>query len=272
MKGVVFKVDRCVKDAGAGLRTVFYLKGCALRCVWCSTPEGLKQPIEPNLCPSKYDTCTQFGYLWSSELVRDLAMRDEPFMRQSGGGVTLSGGDPLFQPEFALDCIRKLHEVGLKVGLDTSGYTGNFTNPDDLYKAHQCLVESDFLLYDLKLMDDSFHFKYTEAHNETILNNLLECSDKRKHIIIRTPIIPSHNDDITNLCAERDFITGLPNPPEYLDLLTYHDSGAQNYPKVGLTYTLAHLKPPTPEFMRQTANMFASAGITVRIDGVDYNG
>jgi pyruvate formate lyase activating enzyme len=271
MNGIIFSVDRSVVNAGRGIRTVFYLKGCALRCLWCSTPEGLKAPVEPNLRPSTYDrNPEQFGHTWEVKEVIDTALRDKPFFDQSHGGITLSGGEPLMQPDFCLDIIRAAHKAGMTCGLDTSGYTLNLSEHDQI-TARECLCEADFLLYDLKVMDSALHLKFTEVNNANILENLQFASSIGQEIIIRTPVIPQHNDSDDNFLNEIAFLRDeLPSPVEYVELLTYHDYGSQTYPKVGMTYSLSDLKAPSQERMRLIASMFYLAGIKVLIDGVEY--
>lgn len=267
MKGIIFQVDHESWEEGEGIRQVIYIKGCPMKCLWCCSPEGLNVPVEPNLAPLPNQT-SKWGWEIDSHALIVNALRQKVFFDASHGGITLTGGDPLAQPEFALAIMREAHENKISCAVATSGYTAHLTGGAAV-AGMQLMMEADFLLYDFKVFDRDLHQRFTECSNDTIKENLEFLSEMGKRIIIRTPIIPHHNDDEYNITNEMDFLLHLKHAPEYIDLLPYHDYGSQKYPQVGKIYPLADLTPPSHEKMLDIAGRFARQGLQVRIGGID---
>jgi len=146
--------------------------------------------------------------------------KDRIFYDQSGGGVTLTGGEPLFQSELAEALIDRLHQAGIKVALDTSGYA-----PAEVFL--RLARKSDLILYDLKVMAESQHKKYTGVSNRLILRNLKALDKLGRPIWIRFPFIPGVNDGQENLKAMADFLLELKSV-KMINVLPYHKGGVEN--------------------------------------------
>jgi len=192
------------------------------------------------------------------ELVAELE-RDRVFYEQSGGGVTFSGGEPLFQFEFLRTCLVACRNRGIHTALDTSGYA-----------AREVLLEaargSDLVLYDLKDMDERRHRANTGVPLEPILTNLQALAREGIPVWIRIPVIPGLNDDGETVRKYVRFLTALDRSyPVFL--LPYHEIGLEKHRRLGLSHLLEGIKPPPSEEMEDLARVFSLAGLDVKIGG-----
>lgn len=287
-KGRIFNIQRYSLQDGPGLRTTVFLKGCPLSCAWCHNPESqdlgkafLKHEERCIACGSCFDACGP-GEVPSDcpeacvdacptgarqllgrdvdvdELLEDL-LRDRLFFDQSGGGVTLSGGEPLLQPTFVKAMLAALRQRGVHTALDTCG----LGRREDLLEA---AALSDLVLFDLKHMDDAQHRRWTGAGNGTILANLEALGVVHSQIWIRVPVIPGVNDDLENLEATARFVSAIPGVRR-LDLLPYHSTGTAKFRRLGREYSLEQVPSPTAERMAGLADLFRAHGITATIGG-----
>ena len=188
------------------------------------------------LCGSCEDICPTgaielIGTSWESEdLVKEL-LRDEVFFTTSKGGVTVSGGEPLLQPEFAIDIMTGLRDTGVHVALDTSGYANEST-------WRSVLEHVDLVLLDIKNMDAEFHLKQTGVPLDRILSNAKVLAEMDIPVWIRTPIIPDHTDSSSNIEAIAKFIVEhMPNVERY-DLLAFNKMCVEKYALFGMDYPL----------------------------------
>lgn len=227
MIGTVFNIQRfCVND-GPGIRTTVFMKGCPLGCMWCHNPESHRPEPELMFYKDKCINCgncaalcvsgchtflnnrhiferekcvkcfecikagcgalEKAGYEISSDDVITEVMKDRIFYDNSGGGMTVSGGEPLFQFEFLLDLLKRAKENGLHTAVETCG----FVTSD---KIKQIAKFVDLFLYDYKETDTRMHKKFTGVDNALILNNLSILDKMGKKIVLRCPIIPGYND------------------------------------------------------------------------------
>ncbi len=185
------------------------------------------------------------------EAVTELG-RDRPFYETSGGGVTLSGGEPLAQPEFTAAVLERCRAEGLHTCLDTSGQAPWA----DLERA---LAWTDLVLYDFKIADPARHRAYTGVANDLIRENLASLDARGTPIEVRMPVIPGVNDDAGNLDATAAFLAPL-RSIRRVTLLGYHRFGESKYRRLGRTYRLEGTQPPTREHMEGIAARFRSAG------------
>jgi pyruvate formate lyase activating enzyme len=167
-RGIIFDIDHFAAHDGPGIRTIVYFKGCPLRCVWCHSPES--QSGEPQMLRigKKQVICGREAAV--SEIADEVA-EDKAFFDSSGGGATLSGGEVLFQPEFALSLLARLSERNIHTIVETSGM-GSWEDLKNISRY------TDIFYYDVKTLDEKKHLSYTGKDNKTILENLKKLAGK----------------------------------------------------------------------------------------------
>jgi len=300
-RGLVFDVQRYSLHDGSGIRTLVFLKGCPLRCHWCSNPEG--QSCAPQLaydasrcigrvacgdacqqvCEARavaasedgkvavdLELCTACGWCIdvcpprALELLGDTVAvdeilekveRDGLFFARSGGGLTLSGGEPLLQADFS---VRLLEEAARR-GIDTAVETSGCVPWKDLERACAYLGQ---IFFDVKSLDEARHREATGIGNERILENLRRLCEvfPELPVVVRTPVVPGFNDDPRDIQAICDFLLELPRRVRY-ELLPYHRFGELKYRKLGQEYALAELEPPSAEAMEGLHRIVREAGL-----------
>ena len=245
VKGTVFNIQRfCVND-GPGIRTTVFLKGCPLSCVWCHNPES--QRFEPEILFYK-DKCTGCGRCKcvtaadrdfvcfngakeicgktvSANEVTAEVLKDKPFYKNSGGGVTLSGGEPLAQYDFSLELLKKAKENGIHTAIETCGYA-------EKSKILEIAKYVDLFLFDCKETDPELHKEYTGFDNKIILDNLKALSDAGSKIILRCPIIPGFNDRAEHFKGISE-ISGKLSGIEHIEVEPFHPLGESKYSALG---------------------------------------
>jgi pyruvate formate lyase activating enzyme len=183
--------------------------------------------------------------------------RDRPFYETSGGGVTLSGGEPLAQPEFAAAVLERCRSEGMHTCLDTSGQAAW----EDFERA---LRWTDLVLYDFKIADPSRHRRYTGVANDLIKENLARVDARGTPIEVRMPVIPGVNDDPANIDATAAFLEPL-RAIRQVTLLGYHRLGESKYRCLGRTCRLEGTPPPPQERMEEIAHRLRAAGLATAI-------
>lgn len=225
--GIITDICRCSTVDGPGIRTTVFFKGCPLRCIWCHNPETWSGRIEEG-----------YEQTVSVEDVVAECLKDRAYYRTSGGGVTLSGGEPLVQSDFLFDLCHRLRDEGVHTALDTSGCS-------TVALIEQSLELIDLYLFDYKATDPEIHLALTGESPKVILENLDFLISRKAGVILRCPIIPGVNDDIRHLRAiaqmERRY-------PELLgiELLPWHTMGISKCTGLGM--------PPDPRLPRQNTS------------------
>jgi pyruvate formate lyase activating enzyme len=192
------------------------------------------------------------------EQVLAVVERDRPFYEESGGGVTISGGEPLLQPHFTAGLLAAAKRLGLHTVLDTCGHAS--------WESFERLRgDVDLFLYDLKLVDAARHRRYTRVGNHRILANLRRLSELGHRIVLRLPVVPGITDDAENVQAVRALAASLPQLAR-IELLPYHRSGVGKYERLDRTYRLLHTDSPTRERMDEIASYMAAGGLPVGAD------
>lgn len=193
------------------------------------------------------------------EQILEQVRKDRVFYEESGGGISLSGGEPLMQFDFAVELLAACQAEGIHTALDTSG----FAPLTRVMAAADC---SNLVLYDLKMMDEQRHVHYTGVSNRVILENLAILGQSHGNIWMRMPIIPGINDSEAELAQAAKMAAGLPGVRKVC-LLPYHQTGMGKFQRLSRAYRLEDVSTPTPQRMEQIAGQFRSAGLDVSIGG-----
>ena len=245
MNGTIFNIQRfCIND-GPGIRTTVFLKGCPLKCIWCHNPES--QAREPEIMFYK-DKCTKCGScvnvtvndsdfvcindakeicgkeISSDEVIKEV-LKDEIFYQNSGGGITISGGEPFYQFDFSLELVKKAKENGLHTAIETCGFVKN----SNLKKIAEFV---DLFLYDYKETNSEKHKNFTGVDNTVIIDNLSFLNDINKDVILRCPIIKGCNDRREHFEGIAEIANRYKNIL-HIEIEPYHSLGEGKYSALG---------------------------------------
>ena len=244
---IIFDIERSGLHDGPGIRTVVFFKGCPLRCRWCHNPESWDAAPQILHYPDKCISCggcaegcytgarSVCGKEMTVEEVLAPIVADKPYYG-TDGGVTLTGGEPQMQADFALALTEACREQGIGVAIETSMA---IYRPD-------LLSQMSRIMADVKVWDDARHREYTGVSNAAILENLRKADTLGVPILVRTPVIPTVNDTAEEITAIRDFVKTLKNAVGY-ELLPYHPFGLDKAAAMGLT--MPRFAEPTKEHM-----------------------
>lgn len=267
MKGIVFDIKKYAIHDGPGIRTTIFLKGCPLKCIWCHNPESIKPECETitiinrkkALNLSYSETKEVFGREISSDEIFEEIKKDLLFYDDSGGGVTFSGGEPMMQPEFLLDLLKRCREYDIHTVVDTSG----MARWQDFEKVSEF---TNLFLYDLKIFDSAQHLKYTGVKNEQILDNLEKLTKQGSKVRVRIPLIPEITDTPGNVGAIVGLVKELPNITG-VDILPFNTIYESKYKKMNQKNKLANLKKQSSEYLNKLKADIEEAGFVVKIGG-----
>ena len=282
----IFDIKRYAINDGPGIRTTIFVKGCPLRCVWCHNPEGWT--AEPQVLYKRSKcigchTCEQEGFVaddcptkarevcgrqYTMDELMGEVEKERDIMQDSGGGVTICGGEPLMHPDGTLAILRELGRRGFHRTVDTTLYAHS-----DVVKA--VARECELLLVDLKLMDTEKHRRYTGVGNELILQNIRLIAEAGHPFQIRIPLIEGINADEQNIEQTARFLNTL--PPPYgggagggaINLLPYHDVGKDKHLRMGSRYNPQGypMSTPTEESQQRCRQQLEAYGLHVVIGG-----
>ncbi|MCB2295630.1 glycyl-radical enzyme activating protein [Clostridium algoriphilum] len=300
-KGIVFDIQKFSVHDGPGVRTIVFLKGCPLSCKWCCNPESqIEMPqvmfMEQNCtgCKRCSEVCKNFAINFNlpnrvdqskcvhcgkcvevcfsealnmagnvksvKEILTELS-KDDIIYRRSGGGITLSGGEALAQPDFTKELLKGCKAKGFHTAIETSGFTSRTV-------LERVLPWLDLIMLDIKHMDSNKHKEYVGQNNETILENAKIIAQSGKPLIIRIPIITGFNDDENNIRATAKFVVSLKKVKE-IHLLPYHRLGQNKYDYLGYKYKMPELKPPLEEDMTYLKKVVEAEGLVCKIGGIE---
>ena len=256
VKGRIFNIQRFSIHDGPGVRTIVFFKGCPMRCRWCCNPESQEWDIQRMTVAGKEKTVgedTTVGNVLE-EIVKDRVY----YSRSREGGVTLSGGECLAQPEFALALLKACHEYGISTAIETAGYI----KPEIV---RSVLPYIDTVLMDIKHTNGAKHKEFTTRDNTIILENARMIAKEAKRLIIRTPVIPTFNDTEDEIRDIARFAVSI--GVKEMHLLPYHRIGSDKYAGLGRNYTMSHISVPTKEKMQELLDVALSEGLEAQIGG-----
>ena len=257
-KGLVFGIQHFSIHDGEGIRSNVFLKGCPLRCLWCHNPEGLSAQIGIQYIQNKCRGCGRCGYIFKNmhdlyiktesqkqayaaqcvygalepvgkwmtvtEVIDDV-MKDLRFFKESDGGITVSGGEPMLQHEFTLALLKEAKKRGIQTAMETSGFAS-------LKQYKQVLPYVDEFLWDYKETDEIKHKEFTGVSNQRILENLDALYKDGANIILRCPIIPGLNDTEEHFRGIAKRSRQMKNL-KGVELMPYHKFGVAKDARIG---------------------------------------
>lgn len=297
-KGIVFDIQRYSINDGPGIRTIVFLKGCPLRCIWCSNPESQRKEKElmfrkflcihcglcikackqkaldinnPNfidrkkciMCEECANVCPSSALevkgkeMTVAEVIEELK-KDEKYYFSSNGGITLSGGETLMQPDFAKELFRACKSRGWHTAIETEGYAS-----EEAIK--EVIPHVDLVLLDIKANNDEIHKKVTGVSNKLIKKNAM-LLQSISNTIIRVPTIPGVNADEKEFSDIVNFVKTLPNVKE-LHILPYHNYGEGKYYLLGRDYELSNLKKLDEKYVDKLKEFVESNGLVCQVGG-----
>ncbi len=223
---------------GPGMRYVLFLQGCPFRCKFCHNPDTWM--------------LTDRTLRDSGEVLKDIK-KYESFFKFSGGGVTVSGGEPLLQARFLAELFAKLKERGIHTAVDTCGYTDISAHVDAVLK------NTDLVLLDIKHLDSLWHRELTGKPNEKVLNFLKELQRRKIPVWIRVVVIPTITDDLDYMRALAKFLKKY-SVVKKVEVLPYHALGVHKWESLGYDYPLKKIYPPSADMMGKITAVFNDAG------------
>ena len=288
VKGVVFNIQKFSIHDGPGVRTTVFLKGCPLRCKWCSNPESQLSRVQimyhsdncaycqkcVHICPGKaikaedrkihidFNKCTgclacvhdcpgraltNEGESKTVSEVVEVCMQDYDFYEESGGGVTISGGEGMLQPDFAEALVLSLKEQGIHTAVETTGCV-------DPEVFHRLAPLFDLLLFDVKHYDTEQHRKGTGVGTEVIQKNLRWAQEQGLNILPRIPVIPGFNAELSD--AEGIAVLLQDIGLDRVQLLPFHQMGERKYEFLNRTYEMTGVKALHPEDLTEYQKVF----------------
>lgn len=264
MTALIYDIKRFAVHDGPGIRTTIFFKGCPLECWWCHNPESRNAEIE---CTQKiiraegrsFPTEIQTGKFWTvDELMAEIS-KDKIFMDESGGGITLSGGEPFLYSDFIEQLLDILKLENIHTAIDTTGYVSNVL-------LSRLASKVNLFLFDLKHMNNDLHKKYTGVSNTIILKNLKYLHENNTRMIVRYPFIPGINDG-SNIDAMKNYL--LNKCPDYkeIHILPYHNIASHKYRQFGIENKMAVYPEPVKEQISEVRSIFEEAGFSVKIGG-----
>jgi len=287
--GNILKISRFCTDDGPGIRTVVFLKGCPLNCIWCHNPESQKAARELMFdtqkcvnCKACYEVCDQRCHIFDKkvhtvcfdkctacekctaicptkaieiagktvcvdEVVKEIE-KDLIFYQTSGGGVTISGGEPLYQPEFTSKILKRCKEKEIYTAVETSG----FASEQALKKV---LKYCDLVLFDIKETNEENHKKFTGVSLAPIIKNLELINEQGIEFVVRLPIIPGlndrkeHFDKVKSLAKNMQFCKGI-------EVMPYHSLGMYKYELLQREYLCSAIREPDDEITNRWKKFF----------------
>lgn len=231
-----------------------------MACQWCHNPEGIRS--EPELFKTGGETHTRTMIVGKETSVREImaaVKKDIIFYDESGGGVTFSGGEPMYQPGFLKSLLTACRDLEIHTAIDTSGCA-----PTKVFS--ELSEMTDLLLFDLKIIDPSKHAQYTNVTNDDVLRNLKRAVEQNTPIRIRFPLVPGLTDQSNNLKAVAELIGSL-KTIDTIDILPFHRTAEGKYARLRKDNPLPDTAAPDDDKIREVSHIFTERGIRVTVGG-----
>ncbi|NJP96321.1 pyruvate formate lyase-activating protein [Nonomuraea sp. FMUSA5-5] len=238
MNGSVSSWDLSVGVDGPGTRFVLFTAGCPLRCRYCQNPETWRM--------------RDGRQVTTGQIMAEIG-KYQRFISVAGGGVTISGGEPLLQPRFTGELLRRCHAAGLHTALDTSGLLG-------VRATDAMLADTDLVLLDIKSYEPATYRRVTGGPVEPTLRFARRLADLGRPTWVRFVLVPGLTDAPENVDALARFVSGLGNV-ERVDVLPFHRMATGKYERLGLRFPLAHVEPPGQELLDRVHAQFRAHGV-----------
>lgn len=292
-QGLIFNIQKFSLHDGPGIRTVVFLKGCPLRCKWCSNPESqtadkqvLWDKSKCTACLKCVDSCSHHGISFakgkihidnsqcatcglcistcpanalkmegkyrSVDDVLSVCMQDYDFYMESGGGVTVSGGEGMMYPDFVIALNKKLREKGIHTAIETTGYVES-----DIF--NRVADHLDLLLFDVKHYNREKHFEGTGVYNDLIIQNIKNAITDKRNILPRIPVIPSFNSSLEDAAGIAGLLLSV--GAERAQLLPFHQFGEKKYEMMDMPYELGSCKALYSDDLQDYQKVFMNKGI-----------
>ncbi|MBL1223775.1 glycyl-radical enzyme activating protein [Enterococcus sp. BWR-S5] len=230
-KACIFNIQKFSIHDGPGIRSVVFFKGCPLRCYWCANPESQSGKPE-NMWDNQKKQTTLVGEYKSIEEILEEVLKDRAFYEESDGGVTLSGGEVLYQAPFAIELLKELKHRGIHTACETTGFA-----QIDVFEMFSQYV--DLLYFDIKHYDEKRHLSGIGVSNQLILKNLKKAAATHPNLVVRVPIIPSYNDSLDD--AKRFAALFSEYGVKRVELLPFHQYGEKKYEYLNRDYRLQNV-------------------------------
>lgn len=298
----IFDIQRFSVHDGPGIRTLVFFKGCPLRCEWCSNPESHSAAREltffarrcigcggcVDVCPRGAillgedgkahidrercivcdacaeaccsSACAVTGQSMTVAEVLEQVAKDAVFYRLSSGGVTLGGGEVTVWSPFAKELLAECKAAGINTAIETCGYA-------DWSRIRPLLRHTDLVLYDIKHIDPAVHLRRTGASNDKLLANFERVARSGTRVVVRVPVVPGFNANQKAMRAIARFVATCANPDVAIELLPYHRLAAEKYGRLGRSYRLASVKPPSRKTMDSLTAVIEGEGVACRVGG-----
>lgn len=226
---------------GPGTRMTMFMSGCPLRCQYCHNPDTMEMKV---------------GTLERIKDVVKRIKRYKPIFKASGGGLTISGGEPLFQIAFARRVLKEVHDAGIHTAIDTSGYLGARLRDEDLDNI-------DLVLLDVKSGDEETYKKVTRRELQPTIDFGDRLNAIGKPVWIRFVVVPGLTDGPENVANVAKIVSRWKSNVERVEVLPFHNMGADKWHELGYPYTLEDTKPPKPEDVEKIREVFRKEGFVV---------
>lgn len=241
MEGRIHSIESFGLVDGPGVRCVVFLKGCRMRCRYCHNPDTWQM---------------EGGTLMTPDAMFEKIIRFKPYWGK-GGGVTVSGGEPLLQIEFVTELFRRLKKDGIHTAIDTAGQPFR-DDPEWMAKFEQLMAVTDLVILDIKEIDPDKHKALTRQPNANILAMARWLSDHGMHMWIRHVLVPGLTDDEEGLRQTHEFIESL-KTVDLVEILPYHTLGLAKWEDLGVPYTLEGIEPPSREQVKKAEQILEVA-------------